>query len=76
MVDEDCRREVESSCKQLVRQGKNPVRAGQIAEAADIEDATRLGMLLSYGAFEFEEIEIEIIKHDDKGVSNQYRILY
>ncbi|MFC6751964.1 hypothetical protein [Halorubrum tibetense] len=74
MINDEYAQEVELACKELVQEGKNPVRAGEIAETAGIDDSSKLGMQLTFGVIEFDDIEYEVIRHEDESVSNEYRI--
>jgi hypothetical protein len=74
MIDEQYVQKIESACIELIEEGKNPVRAGQITERAGIDNASKLGTHLRLGSLDFEEIEYNVIQHEDEKVSNEYRI--
>jgi hypothetical protein len=65
-------RRLEQAYKELVKEGRVVVRAGEIAARADIDDLTWVGQKLSLGLSGFEDYVVEVVEHED--TSNEYRL--
>ncbi|MFD1642684.1 hypothetical protein [Halohasta litorea] len=73
MVEKEYIQKVEQACNDLMKEGEKRVRAGRIAERANVDDSSLLGMRLTFGVLEFEGLEYDVIRHDSDSVSNEYR---